>query len=238
MAKTTKTKKKVAKPRALIVWGGWDGHEPKQCADVFAPWLKSKGFNVVVSDSMDIYTNKRKMMNFDVVLPLWTMGNIEGKQERGLMDAVKSGVGLAGWHGGMCDSFRNNVNYQFMTGGQWVSHPGGILKYTVNIIDKKDPTTKGLKDFSITSEQYYMHTDPGNKVLATTTFAGRKGGTPWIKGTVMPVTWKRMWGKGRVAYTSLGHIAKDFEIPEVLEMAKRNILWAARQRITSEYTSK
>ena len=225
------------KKSALLVWGGWDGHEPKQCVDVFAPWLKSKGFKVTVSDSMDIYLNKRKMRNFTVVIPVWTMGEITGEQSKGLRDAILGGVGLAGWHGGMCDSFRNDTEYQFMTGGQWVVHPGNIIRYKVNITNDRDPLTKGLKDFWMKSEQYYMHTDPGNEVLATTKFSGRHGDVPWIKGTVMPVIWKRKYGQARVFYTSLGHVASDFEVPEAQEIVKRGILWAARERIVPEYTS-
>jgi len=223
--------------KALVVWGGWDGHEPKPCADVFAPWLTERGFKTTVKDSMDIYTDKRKMKTFDVILPIWTMGQIEPDQWKGLEAAVKNGCGLAGWHGGMCDAFRQNTGYQWMTGGQWVAHPGGIVKYTVNITKPDDPIVRGLADFQMESEQYYMHTDPGNEVLATTTFSGRHDGASWIRGTVMPVTWKRMYGKGRVFYTALGHVAKDFNVPEALEMTKRGIQWAARERIKPEYES-
>ena len=226
------------KKSALVVWGGWLGHEPEQCANIIAPWLKSKGFNATVSTTMDAYLNKRKMRRYSVIVPIWTMGEIENEQWAGLRDAVMSGVGLAGWHGGMCDSFRMSTNYQFMTGGQWVHHPGGAkARYTVNITNHKDPITKGLRDFKIQSEQYYMHTDPGNDVLATTTFGGRHEGISWIRGTVMPAVWKRRYGKGRVFYTSLGHVAKDFNVPEVLEIVKRGIMWAAKERIVPEYKS-
>jgi len=122
-----------------------------------------------------------------------------------------------------------------MTGGQWVAHPGGIVGYRVNIVNHEDPITRGLSDFNVRSEQYYMHTDPGNQVLATTTFSGRHGGVSWIRGTVMPAVWKRRYGRGRVFYMSLGHVARDFEVPEVLEMAKRGIQWAAGQRIVAEH---
>ena len=222
---------------ALVVWGGWTGHEPEQCAAIVAPWLKSKGFDVTVSTSLDVYLDKERLAKYSVIVPIWTMGQITGEQSGALQEAVRNGVGLAGWHGGMCDSFRQDTGYQFMTGGQWVHHPGGIVPYTVNIIDSKDPITCGLADFKMKSEQYYMHTDPGNEVLATTTFSGRFGGIPWIKGTVMPAVWKRPYGKGRVFYTSLGHVAKDFEVPETMEIVKRGILWAARQPVTVEYTS-
>ena len=214
--------------KALIVWGGWDGHEPKQCADVVAPVLKAAGFEVEISDTMDAYLDKAKMAALNLIVPIWTMGTITGPQQQGLLDAVKSGVGIAGWHGGMCDAFRNNTEYQFMTGGQWVAHPGGLVPYEVNIVNHRDPITKGIRDFKMESEQYYMHVDPGNEVLATTTFSGKHGDAPWIAGTVMPVVWKRMYGAGRVFYTSLGHVAKDFAVPEALEMTRRGMLWAAR----------
>lgn len=236
-AKKPAVKKTAAKKSALVVYGGWDGHEPKQCMERLVPWLKQKGYRTVVCDNMEIYTDARRMSKFSVIVPLWTMGQITGQQSRGLSAAVLAGAGLAGWHGGMCDAFRTDTNYQFMTGGQWVSHPGGVIPYTVENLSQDDPITKGLKPFDMLSEQYYMHTDPGNDVLATTTFTGRHGGTPWIKGTVMPVVWKRMWGKGRVFYTSLGHVNKDFEVPEAFEIVKRGIQWASRQRIVSEYVS-
>lgn len=239
---TTKTAKKndaksTKRKSALIVWGGWNGHTPKECADIVGPWLKSKGFRVVVSDTLEIYTNKRKMKNFDLIIPIWTMGEISGPQWAGLRDAIRNGAGVAGWHGGMCDSFRNNTDYQFMTGGQWVAHPGGIIPHRINITSPKDPIVKGLKDFDMVSEQYYMHTDPSNEVLATTTFSGKHGNCPWIKGAVMPYVWKRTYGKGRVFYTALGHVANDFKVPEALEIVKRGIQWAAGERIKPEYAS-
>jgi uncharacterized protein len=212
--------------KALIVWGGWDGHEPKQCADIFAPMLRERGYEVEVSDTLDSYLNQEKMLALDLVVPMWTMGTITREQEKGLLTAVASGVGIAGWHGGMADSFRNNTEYQWMVGGQWVAHPGNIIDYTVNIVDHNDPITAGLSDFRMHSEQYYMHTDPANQVLATTTFDGVHA--HWVKGTVMPVVWKRMWDKGRVFYSSLGHQARDFTVPEAKEIEIRGMLWASR----------
>ena len=214
--------------KALIVWGGWAGHEPKQCADLFAPILQDMGFAVEVADTLDVYVDRAKMQALSLIVPIWTMGVISPEQEKGLLDAVMSGVGIAGWHGGMGDSFRNNPAYQWMVGGQWVAHPGNIIDYTVNIVNHDDPITDGLADFGMRSEQYYMHVDPSNQVLATTSFSGEHGGMPWIAGTVMPVVWKRSWGQGRVFYSSLGHVASDFEVPEARTILQRGMLWAAR----------
>jgi type 1 glutamine amidotransferase len=217
-----------AKPKtALIVWGGWEGHEPKQCVDIFAPWLESQGFKVEISHSLDAYLDLEKLKKLDLIVHIFTMSDIKPEQERNLEAAVKSGVGLAGWHGGLGDAHRSAVEYQFMVGGQWVAHPGGVVDYDVDITDPDDPITKGLKRrFHMKSEQYYMHVDPAVEVLATTTFTGAHA--PWIEGTVMPVVWKKLYGKGRVFYTSLGHVAADFDVPEAREIVKRGLLWAAR----------
>ena len=214
--------------KVLMVWGGWMGHEPKKCIDIFAPWIKEQGAMVTVSDTLDAYLDKDLMSSVDLIVQVWTMGTITREQERALLNAVSNGVGLAGWHGGLADSFRQNTEYQFMVGGQWVAHPGGVIDYEVNITDHKDPVTKGISDFKMHSEQYYMHVDPNVKVLATTTYNADHA--DWIDGTVIPVVWKKMYGKGRVFYNSIGHVAVDFNVPEALEIMKRGILWAAESK--------
>jgi type 1 glutamine amidotransferase len=216
----------MATKSALIVWGGWAGHQPQACAELFAPILREANYEVEVSDTLDAFLDGAKLAALDLIVPIWTQGTITKEQERGLLDAVRGGVGLAGWHGGMGDAFRNNVEYQFMVGGQWVAHPGNIIDYRVNITDHDDPITAGLADFSMHSEQYYLHVDPSNEVLATTTFGDDY--LPWIAGTVMPVVWKRRWGAGRVFYCSLGHHATDFDVPEAREIVRRGMLWATK----------
>lgn len=214
--------------KILFVWGGWMGHEPDKCRDIFVPWLKSEGAAVTVSDTLDSYVQYDLKKDFDLIIQAWTMGQIEANQEKALLEAVSAGTGIAGWHGGLGDSFRNNTEYQFMVGGQWVAHPGGVIDYRVNITDHNDPVTRGLVDFDMHSEQYYVHVDPNVKVLATTTFSDKNAA--WIGGNVIPVTWKKYYGKGRVFYSSLGHVADDFKVPQALEIQKRGILWASMSK--------
>jgi len=211
---------------ALLVWGGWDGHEPQQCVERFVPFLASQGYAVEVADTLDLFEDAEKMRALDLVTPCWTMGQLAPGQEKGLLEAIKSGVGIAGWHGGMGDAFRNNCAYQFMVGGQWVDHPGGKIDYTVNITQANDPIMRGLSNFQMYSELYYMHVDPSNEVLATVTCPGDP--YPWIEGCVMPAVWKRRYGSGRVFYSSLGHVASDFDVPEAFEIMKRGMIWASR----------
>jgi type 1 glutamine amidotransferase len=209
----------------MFTWGGWEGHEPKQCVDLFAPLMRSHGFEVDIVNSLDIYLETERLRRYDLIVPVWTMSTITKEQESGLLSAVESGVNIAGWHGGMADSFRNNPDYQFMIGGQWVAHPGNIIDYTVEITSHEDPIVAGLADFAMHSEQYYLHVDPSNDVLATTTFSGDH--KPWIEDTVMPVVWKRRWGAGRVFYCSLGHHASDFDVIEARTIVERGMLWAS-----------
>lgn len=212
--------------KALIVWGGWEGHEPKQCVDIFAPWLVEQGFDVEISHTLDSYLDAEKMKSLALVVQAFTMSQITLQQEKGLLDAVRGGVGLAGWHGGLSDAFRSNTEYEFMVGGSWAAHPGGIIDYGVHIIKRDDPITKGLSDFRMHSEQYYMLVDPNVEVLATTTFSGQA--VPSIAGVVMPAVWKKLYGRGRIFHSTLGHVAADFNVPEARETMKRGMLWAAR----------
>ena len=217
--------------KALITWGGWDGHEPEQCAEVAESILLDAEFEVVMANSLEPLTDQELMSSLDLVVPVWTMATMAPEESEGLVTAVKNGAGIAGWHGGMGDSFRNNTAYQWMVGGQWVAHPGNILDYTVNIVSKDDPIMSGINDFAVNSEQYYMHTDPGNEVLATTTFTSEHA--EWIGGTVMPVVWKRRYGKGRVFYSSLGHVAAEFDVPEMRMIMQRGMLWAAEGAVVA-----
>lgn len=209
-----------------MIWGGWDGHEPQQTTELFAGVLRDEGLSVEVSDTLDVLNNAEPLAKLDIIVMCWTMGQLQPEQEKNLLDVVRGGVGFGGWHGGMCDAFRGNTDYQWMTGGQWVAHPGNQTEYRVNILDHADPITAGLNDFTMNSEQYYLHVDPSNQVLATTTFNGADA--PWTAGCVMPVVWKRTWGAGRVFYSSLGHVAEDFEVPEAREIQRRGLLWASR----------
>lgn len=215
------------KKRAFITWGGWDGHEPEKCSELFAEVLRGESYDVKISADLELLADKEFLSAQDLIVPCWTMSRIAPEQEAGLLEAIRSGTGCAGWHGGMGDSFRNNVEYQFMVGGQFICHPGGVIEYQVNICGD-DPIVAGLDDFSVHSEQYFMHVDPSNEVLATTTFAGDQWKVDWIKDVVMPVCWKKSYGKGRVFYSALGHVASDFDVPEVKEIMRRGGLWATR----------
>lgn len=211
--------------QALIVWGGWDGHTPEQSAAVVAEMLRGSGFAVTVSDTTAAWADPG-LGAMDLIVPMVTMAQVAKDEVAGLIAAVRAGSGLAGFHGTMCDSFRAETDYQFMTGGQWVLHPGNIIDYTVNITRPDDPVMAGLTDFAYRSEQYYMHVDPANEVLATTTFTGEHLAD--VANVVMPVVWKRRHGAGRVFYSSLGHSFAEFEVPQMRTIFERGALWAAR----------
>ncbi len=215
----------MTQKKALIVWGGWDGHTPDRSAAVVKGMLERHGFDARLENSTSAYADPA-IHNLNLIVPMVTMSTIAKEECENLCAAVRGGVGLGGFHGTMCDSFRNETEYQFMTGGQWVSHPGNIIDYRVNITKPDDALVAGIGDFDYHSEQYYMHVDPANEVLATTTFTGEH--CAWTKGVVMPVVWKKIYGAGRVFYSALGHTADEFAVPQMATIVERGLIWAAR----------
>jgi len=215
--------------RALIVFGGWEGHQPREVAELFRRVLSEDGFEVEVSDTLDAFKDEEKLRGLSLIVPHWTMGKINGEQLNAVCSAVRSGVGMAGCHGGMCDAFRESTEWQFMTGGQWVAHPGNDgTAYAVKMSETASPITDGIEDFEVASEQYYLHVDPGVKVLATAHFPvadGPHAGNP----CEMPVIWTKTYGLGRVYYSSLGHSEAVLAKEPALTLMRRGFLWAAKR---------
>lgn len=216
--------------KALIFWGGWDGHEPEKVSARFEKILKNEGFEVEVNDNMESLKDLEKLEQLDLLVPCWTGGDMIEGCSKNISKAVGKGVGVASCHGGMCDSYRKDTEWQFITGGQWVSHPGGDgVDYIVNISPNSSPLTEGLEDFHVCSEQYYLHVDPSIEVLATTRFPLISYYHAANKPINMPVVWTKYWGLGRVFYSSLGHHDDVFDnSPTAQELMRRGMLWAAK----------
>lgn len=215
--------------KALIFYGGWDGHEPEKVSARFAAMLEKHGFKVDRVAGTDCLADRKKLMKYDLIVPCFTGGEIPRDCSKNVSYAVSHGVGMAGCHGGMCDSFRKDTEWQFITGGQWVSHPGGDgVNYTVNIRRGSSPLIEGIEDFPVCSEQYYLHVDPSIEVLATTRFPLVTFYHASNKPVDMPVVWTKFWGIGRVFYCSLGHHDNVFDnSPSAAVLMERGMLWAA-----------
>lgn len=209
--------------RALVVAGGWDGHQPEASAALIAALLAEEGFESTVATTLDVLGDGELLRRQALVVPNWTMGDLPSGYDETLAAAVADGVGLGGVHGGMGDAFRKAVHYQFLVGGQFVAHPDGIVDYRVDLA-ADHPLTIGLDGFDVRSEQYYMHVDPSNEVVATTTF--HRPNLPWVHGVVMPVAWRRRFGAGRVFYLALGHTPQDLEPHPVRTLLQRGLRWA------------
>ncbi len=208
----------------LIVWGGWEGHNPELFSNMIESWLIDNSVNVEVSNDLNIYSDYNYLKMFDLIVQSVTMSELKKEQEKNLLKAIRSGVGFAGAHGGIIDSFRESTDYQFMTGGQWVEHPGGMTDFKVNIVENQ--FTQGIEDFEIYSEQYYIHVDPNIEILAKTTFDGKT--YPWIDNIVMPVAWKKKYGSGKVFVITIGHDPNEFKKYENgWKLLKRGLIWAA-----------
>jgi type 1 glutamine amidotransferase len=214
---------------ALIVRGGWEGHQPVDATDSFLPFLKASGYETVVSDSLDSYADAGLMQRADLIVQCWTMGVIEPHQLRGLRNAIEAGAGFAGWHGGIVDSFRNSADYLHLMGGQFACHPRGFVDYTVEVLPQHagHPVVTGISAFAVQTEQYWVLSDAHNDVLATTTLAARPG-DPWAAPVVSPAVWTRNWGAGRIFVSTIGHRLADLDVPSVRTVIERGMLWASR----------
>ena len=221
--------------KALIFYGGWDGHQPDLVSARFAGLLEKHGYAVDRFEGIDCLADREKLSEYDLIVPVVTMSEISGEAANNVSYAVSRGAGLAGCHGGMCDAFRQSVTWQFMTGGQWVSHPGGDgVNYKVHIHHGSSPITEGLCDFEVSTEHYYLHIDPAIEVLASTRFPVVNYYHAANKPVDMPVAWTKFWGLGRVFYCSLGHHDDVFDNPTAELLMERGLIWAGEGKEAAE----
>ncbi|WNB87360.1 ThuA domain-containing protein [Cellulomonas sp. ATA003] len=227
---------------ALVVRGGWDGHQPVEATDLFIPYLRDNGFDVRVEESTAVYADAQVMAGVDLVVQCMTMSTIEREELAGLIAAVEAGTGLAGWHGGIADSYRNSADYLQLIGGQFAHHAAAMgpdertgeqsdnyVRHRIELTPAaaEHPITAGLSDFELTTEQYWVLTDDLNDVLATTTTDVRPWG-PWNRPITCPAVWTRQWGQGRIMVCTPGHRVEVLEDPNVRTIVERGLLWAAR----------
>jgi uncharacterized protein len=226
--------------QALVVRGGWEGHQPVEATELFLPFLKDNDFSVRVEESPAVYAEASYMATVDLVVQSMTMTTIEKDQVQGLIAAVAAGTGLAGWHGGICDSYRASSDYLQLVGGQFATHaareePGkrtgdmsdNYVDHRINLVDRDHPITAGLDDFDLHTEQYWVLTDDYNDVLATTTTAVRPWGQ-WTRPITAPAVWTRQWGEGKVFVCTPGHRVEVLQDENVRTIVERGLLWAAR----------
>jgi type 1 glutamine amidotransferase len=215
--------------QALVVRGGWEGHSPVEATERFIPFLEEHGYAVEVHESPEVYADGEKLAATDLVVQCYTQGLATDEQVLGLSAAVAGGTGLAGWHGGVCDSFRGSPDYLHLTGGQWAAHPGGFVEHEVAVVPERrgHQIVEGLDRWELNTEQYWVLTDDLNDVLATTTF-GVGDETPWREELTCPAVWTRQWGKGRVFVSTIGHKLEDLDHPDVRTLTERGLLWASR----------
>ena len=227
--------------QALVVRGGWDGHQPVEATDLFIPFLEENGFAVDVHDSPKMYGDAEFMAGVDLIMQCNTMNTIEKDEFWGLRAAIEAGTGMAGWHGGIADSYRNTSDYLHLIGGQFACHPGkhpderqgeqsdNYVPYRVDMLPAaaEHPITAGIEDFDLITEQYWVLADDYCDVLATTTQQVRPW-DPWHREVISPAIWTRQWGEGRLFVCTPGHHVDILEQPAVNTMIKRGLLWASR----------
>jgi hypothetical protein len=227
--------------QALVVRGGWFGHQPVEATEEFIPFLEQNGFTVRIEESPKVYADAEYMRTVDLVVQTMTMSTIEMEEFLGLRAAIEAGTGFGGWHGGIADSFRASADYLQLVGGQFATHPGrepgerrgdetdNFLPYRVEItaLGREHPITAGLEDFELRTEQYWVLHDDLIDVLATTTHPAQPW-QPWHRPIVSPVVWTRHWGAGRIVVSTPGHSLDVLADANVRTVIERGMLWASR----------
>ncbi len=216
--------------RAVVVRGGWEGHSPVEATERFIPFLKEQGFDVAVREDLDAYDDEELLAGSDLVLQCWTQDRISDERVARLSAAVAAGTGLAGWHGGIIDSFRMSPEYLQLTGGQFATHPGGVRDHEVEVVPARadHPIVAGIAPrWDQHTEQYWSLTDGLNDVLVMSRFQPGPD-TPWRQELIAPAVWTRIWGEGRVFVSTIGHFPTDLDVPPVRTLTERGLLWAAR----------
>jgi len=226
---------------ALIVRGGWDGHQPIEATELFIPHLEANGYAIRIEASPQVYADAGYMRSVDLIVQCNTMATIDGAELDGLRTAIAAGTGMAGWHGGIADAYRNSSDYLHLIGGQFACHPGkhpdqrigaqsdNYVPYRINMLPvaAEHPITRGIGDFDLVTEQYWVLTDDYIDVLATTTQAVREW-DPWTRPVRSPAIWTRQWGKGRIFVCTPGHRVEILQNPHVRTIIERGMLWASR----------
>ena len=181
------------------------------------------------------------MANIDLIVQCNTMNTIEKPEIAGLRAAVAAGTGLAGWHGGIADSYRHEADYLQLIGGQFAHHPSKhpslctgdqsdyYIPYRIDVNPDAaaNPIMAGIDSFDLVSEQYWVLSDDYNDVLATTTLEAREWDT-WNRPITSPAVWTRQWGEGRVFVSTAGHNVAVLENENVNTIIERGLLWASR----------
>jgi len=151
---------------------------------------------------------------------------ISKKRIENLLNFVKSGKGLAGFHAA-CDAYYHVPEYGQMMGGYFSGHDGQKELIQVVNDDPKSPISEvfGGQGFEYRDEIYrFLRTGAatGGQVfspskvhlLLSVDVEKNHNEKP---GTVMPVSWIHEFGKGRVFYNSLGHNEYVWWDPKILK---------------------
>ena len=217
--------------RALYLYGGFPGHLPYDVAK-WARGLMAE-LEYEVEETQDPHRFEDDLTGYDLIVLGWTQAqtteDLSDRAEARLMEAARAGTGFVGWHGATA-AFRSSLPYNWILGASFIEHPGGEavrVPYEVKIVDRDHPVSRGVEDYQVRSEQYFMQVDPSVHVLATTTFDGEPD-VPWLAGVEMPVAYVKQFGDGRVFYTPPATSSTRWNAPRSPPWCASGMEWAAR----------
>jgi type 1 glutamine amidotransferase len=177
--------------------------------------------------------NARNLNYFDAILFFGTGDNLDPRQKRDLLSFIHDdGKGFVGAHTGD-DAFFDWPEFAEMIGGWFDNHPWGQFDAPVIV---EDPAFPAMKPFPLRftiHDEIYEHKNFDRRkvhVLASLDSSKLDFTRPNINRTDrdFPVAWAKMYGKGRVFYSTFGHSEETWDNPMVRKMYLEAVRWALR----------
>jgi uncharacterized protein len=177
--------------------------------------------------------NTRNLDYFDAIFFFGTGDNLNQQQKQDLLAFIHDdGKGFVGAHTGD-DAFFDWPEFAEMIGGWFDNHPWNQFDAKVIVEDPSFPAMKPFPLRFIIHDEIYEHKNFDRskvRVLASLDAASLDYTKPNInrKDHDFPVAWAKMYGKGRVFYSTFGHTDEVWDNPMVQKMYIEAVRWALR----------
>ena len=208
-------------PLKLLVFVGTEGiyHDHAGQGRFIADTV-SKAGDIEADFSRDYEILANRLDAYDSVLFYTDVGELTDAQENGLLTYIKRGGGFFGLHTAAA-SFHEANGYHEMLNAFLLGH-SKYMDFTVNIINVDHEITRGLSDFVVTDELYYVKHDPSKSHHLMQAY------DPTCDETHV-MAFHHTYGDGRVFYFALGHDMAALENPNFQETIRRGVLWVGKR---------
>lgn len=210
-------------------------HESR-AAGVEAIKKLSENYNFKAEFTEDsTYLTKENLKKYKVVVFLSTSGNVVDQNgKEALQNYIRNGGGYVGIHAASTTEYEWEW-YGKLVGAFFDDHPK-IQEATINVVDRKHPSTKHLPEKWVWTDEWYnwrSELSKDIKVLLTVDESTYEGGK---HSGFHPIAWYHEFDGGRAWYTALGHSNEHYSDPNFLKHILGGIIWAANGGYSKQFS--